>query len=520
MELSNSSKAHVDPVPTGISSSVHLLFFAIAIGLLSLLLAAEGAVADEKSTRPNIIVFVADDAGWDDSTAYGNRSIRTPNIQRLADTGVTFTQAFVTSPQCSPSRASMLTGLYPHQSEAEDLHEPIPPEVHILPTYLRDAGYYTGSVLKKHIGRAAARQFDWYAPRLGRFESFLDHAGERPFFLWVGFSDPHRPYYEGAIDQPHDPEKVRVPEHLADTPETRWEIARYYDEITRMDAWIGRYLDTLAERGLRQNTIAIYLSDNGPPFPRAKGSLYDAGIRIPYIWSWPARIEQGSRCDILTSTIDLAPTLIDAACVLPPDEMEGHSILATLCAEEHGSYGSGDYHESSPIAVFSQRNWHGTEDHIRSIRTDRYKLIINTYKDQPFGLPPDVAQSKTWNSLRELKEKGELNRYQRLNFDVPRPQVEFYDLEHDPNEYDNRAWDDAYSDEQAKLFRALDVWMAQMDDYPPGPEPKGDAVDRVTGRPREWRHRLLLWAERYVAPWLLPLVEKTPSSGRSSRGAE
>mgnify|MGYP006272642639 CR=1 FL=1 len=473
----------------------------IVILVLVSVLAAQGVVADEESTRPNVLVLVADDAGWDDSTAYGNPRIRTPNIQRLADTGLTFTRAFVTSPQCSPSRASMLSGRYPHQVGAEDLHTPVPVDVTILPSYLRREGYFTGSVLKQHIGRAARRQFDWYSPRLGRFDTFLERADGRPFFLWVGFMDPHRPYYRGTISDPHDPATVRVPAHLADTPETRREIARYYDEITRMDEWIGAYLDTLEERGLRENTIVVYLSDNGSPFPRAKGSLYDTGIRTPYVWSWPAAIPEGRRSDRLVSTIDLAPTLLDAGGAAVPPGMEGESILGVLRGGDEASGRS---------FVFAQRNWHGTEDHIRAVRSENYKLIINTYTERPFGLPPDVAQSRTWHALLEKREEGSLTPFQRLNFTLPRPPVEFYDMRRDPNEYTNRAWQEEYAEEQLQLFRVLDDWMTRTDDFPPGPEPPPDAVDRITGRPLEWRHRLLRWAERFVAPWLLPLVEHEP----------
>ncbi|MFW6223307.1 MAG: sulfatase [Spirochaetota bacterium] len=469
--------------------------------LLVLILSAEGAVADEESGQPNIVVFVADDAGWDDSSVYGNRRVRTPNIQRLADTGMTFSRAFVTSPQCSPSRASMLTGLYPHQTGAEDLHEPIPADVTILPDYLREAGYFTGSMLKQHIGRAASSRFDWYSARLGRFERFLDRADSRPFFLWVGFMDPHRPYLRGTIARPHDAAEVRVPAHLADTPETRGEIALYYDEISRMDGWIGRFLDVLEERGLRENTIVLYVSDNGWPFPRAKGSLYDAGMRTPYIWSRPNVIEPGTHHGGIASTIDLAPTLLDAAGAEIPAEMEGESIMGLLRGDESGQ---------GREAAFSQRNWHGTEDHIRAVRTERFKLIVNSYERQAFGLPPDIAQSDTWKSLLERREEGRLTPQQRLNFVHPRPPVEFYDLERDPHEYVNRAWDPEYAAEQHRLFLELDDWMARTNDYPPGPEPRPDATDRITGRPLEWRHRLLLWAERYLAPWLLPLVEREP----------
>jgi arylsulfatase A-like enzyme len=349
---------------------------------------------------------------------------------------------------------------------------------------------------------------------LGRFERFLDRAGERPFFMWVGFMDPHRPYYPGTLKNPHDPSRVRVPTHLADTPETRRELAHYYDEIGRMDAWIGYYLDLLEARGLRENTIVVFLSDNGAAFPRAKGSLYDTGIRTPYIWSWPDGAPTGARREGPTSTIDLAPTLLDAAGREVPARMEGRSMLGRVT--DGGSRDAADDPGPQPArqAVFSQRNWHGSDDHIRSIRTADFKLIINAYNTEPFGLPPDIAQSDSWRALLERRDEGRLNPAQRLNFQDPRPPVEFYDLRRDPHEYTNRAWDPAYAEEQQRLFRLLDAWMAETGDYPPGPAIVGraDATDRITGRPRDWRHRLLGWAERFVAPWLLPLVERTPQS--------
>jgi arylsulfatase A-like enzyme len=403
----------------------------------------------------------------------------------------------------------MLTGLYPHQTGAPDLHEPLPADQTILPTYLQELGYFTGNLLKQHIGRAAASQFDFYSRRLGALDTFLDQADGRPFFMWVGFQDPHRPYYSGATEPPHDPARVRVPAHLADTPETRRELALYYDEISRLDGWIGNYLAMLEERGLRENTLIIYLSDNGPPFPRAKGSLYDAGIRTPYIWSWPAVMAGGATSEGLASTIDLAPTLLDIAGAAIPPHMEGSSIRVTLLrlGDEDASTGTA---AAGREAVFAQRNWHGTDDHMRSVRTERYKLIINLYNQEPFGLPPDVAQSDTWQSLLERHAQGRLSPIQRTNFTLPRPEVEFYDLRRDPHEYTNRAWAPEYAEEQERLLRILDRWMAETDDFPPGPEPTGDRIDRVTGRPLNWRYRLLRWAERFVAPWLLPMVEADP----------
>ncbi|HYC33541.1 MAG TPA: sulfatase-like hydrolase/transferase, partial [Gemmatimonadales bacterium] len=145
--------------------------------------------------RPNILVFVGDDLGWRDTGPYGNRAIRTPAIDRLARTGLTVRYAFGTSPQCSPSRIGILSGRYPHATRTEDLHTPLPPGERLLPSFLRAAGYFTGHMAKTHYGPNAERQFEWYdretAPALPRF---LDAAGDRPFFLWVGFHEPHRPY--------------------------------------------------------------------------------------------------------------------------------------------------------------------------------------------------------------------------------------------------------------------------------------------------------------------------------------
>ena len=216
---------------------------------------AQSGSAPDSAERPNILVFVADDAGWRDFGAYGNDVVRTPTVDRLAATGLTFERAFLTTPQCSPSRISMLTGKYPHATGAEDLHMPLPEHETILPTYLRrEAGYLTGIMRKRHLGAPGNEQFDWYDPAeghdYGAFATFVDRAqtSDRPFFMWVGFHDPHRPYADSSIARPHDPARVRVPPYLADTPATRADLARYYDEITRMDRNIGTFLDKLERR--------------------------------------------------------------------------------------------------------------------------------------------------------------------------------------------------------------------------------------------------------------------------------
>jgi len=163
--------------------------------LLALALSGIPIAAQRPRERPNIVVYVADDLGWRDTGVYGNPVVRTPNIDRIARAGLLIRYAFVTSPQCSPSRISILSGRYPHTTRTEDLHTPTPAGVRILPGYLQAAGYYTGMMAKTHIGPEAERQFQWYSPETAaELPAFLDSAGTRPFFLWVAFHEPHRPY--------------------------------------------------------------------------------------------------------------------------------------------------------------------------------------------------------------------------------------------------------------------------------------------------------------------------------------
>jgi N-sulfoglucosamine sulfohydrolase len=250
-------------------------------------------VRGQSQGKPDILVFIADDAGWRDFGCYGNPAIRTPNIDALAAAGLRMERAFVTSPQCSPSRTSMLTGEYAHTLGTEDLHTPLPEGKRTLAAYLKESGYFTGLIRKSHIGPDgldAIRLHPRCLRRIGRSPNsalFSTVPAPAPFFMWYGFIDPHRSYTEGAFDPPHRPEEVIVPPYLADTEDTRADLALYYDEIGRLDRNIGLAVEELKRRGRYENTLIIFLSDNGKPFTRAKGTLYDEGIRTPLIFHWP-----------------------------------------------------------------------------------------------------------------------------------------------------------------------------------------------------------------------------------------
>jgi arylsulfatase A-like enzyme len=434
---------------------------------------------------PNIVVFIADDAGLDFG-CYGNSGIKTPRIDALAGEGLRFDQAFVTTPQCSPCRTSILSGRYAHSIGTEDLHVPLPDGVPLVPSFLREKGYYTGMMLKSHLGPHGSRQFDWYDEGerlhtqgqwndlvLANTRTFLDQAGSRPFLLWVGFKDPHRPYDNPLNKAPevHGPEQVKVPSYLADTPETRSELALYYDAIHRMDGHIGLIVDELKQRGLYEHTLIVFFSDNGMPFPRAKGTLYDSGIQTPMIMTFPGRIRPGTVCPHLVSTIDLAPTFLRLAGLEPPQNMMGVD-LRPLFDEP-----------TIPVRdeIFAERNWHDTDAHMRCVRTSEYKLIFNGYPLARFPITGDQWQSPSWDDLRARHRIGRLTDAQAGLFLFPRPQFELYDIKQDPDEIHNLAGAPDYADRLEALYGQMQTWMVASDDYPPHKKRRMDLMDRETG---------------------------------------
>lgn len=443
-----------------------VLTFLVSLPLLSV--SSTVSAADQP---PGVIIFLADDVSWKDFGCYGNDAIHTPNIDAMAKDGLRFTHAFLTTSSCSPTRISVLSGRYPHATGAEDLHMPSPAGLKFMPTYLKEKGYFTGHMQKTHYGKHGVEQFDWYSKGLGEIDKFLDECGDRPFFMWVGFSDAHRPYKKDTFDPPHDPAKVKVPAFLVDDDATRADIAMYYDEIARMDMNIGLMLAELKKRGRLDNTLAIFFADNGMPFPRAKGTAYESGIGTPLVVQWPAVIKAGSEHTDLASVIDLAPTVLDVAGVAAPKEMQGRSMLKILKNPA----------EQGREIIFAERNWHNADEHIRCARTKQYKLIRNAYLDQPFGHPSDCSSCPSWNSLLQRKEAGKLAAGQGNIFQSPRPRWELYDVAKDPDEFRNLADDPKYKDVVAELSAALETWRAETGDFPQTKRRRADNVNRVTG---------------------------------------
>lgn len=418
-------------------------------------------------SRPNILIFIADDAGMDFG-CYGNRSIKTPNIDRLANEGILFKNAFVTSPQSSPSRTSMMTGSFAHTIGTEDLHAPLVEGTKMMPFYFAKAGYHTACMLKTHWGPEGDKQFDrmvpgGYLPDQGdlteetyhNYSTFLDESEDNPFFLWIGFRDPHRPYNRDACPRKNNPKEIVVPPYLVDNAITRRDLADYHDEISRMDENIGKMISILEKKEKLDNTIIIFLSDNGKPFPRSKGTLYDSGIQTPLIFMWKGKIMPGTTHENgLISSVDLAPTLLSLAGISLPQNIYGKSFHEIVF--DHTKRGR-DY-------IFAERNWHDTDEYIRCIRSEKYKLIYNAYYEFPHGTTADLKSSPSWHELKKQKDEGLLTKKQLQIFMAPRPVIELYDLQNDPCELNNIADIQEYTLKRSAMFNLLVQWQKETKD--------------------------------------------------------
>lgn len=427
----------------------------------------------------NVVLVVADDMGLQVG-CYGDPVIRTPNLDALAAEGTRFSHAFCTTASCSASRSVILTGLqnhangqYGHQHDVHNFHTFA--WVRSLPRLLAEAGYRTAFVGKMHVQPEEVYPFEQNLNQgipggshnpvamAEKAREFLLQRDSRPFFLYFCPTDPHRAGkgfanekdYPGVRRVVYDPERVPVPSWLPDLPETRSEWAEFYQAISRFDQGIGRLVEVLQETGHWEDTLILVLSDNGPPWPGAKTTLYEPGVRLPLIVRSPDQRRRGVVCDALVTWADLLPTVLEFAGVKGPEyPLHGRSFLPIL-EESHPQgwdevYLSHTFHE---ITMYYP---------MRAIRTRRYKYILNLAHPLPFPFASDLYASATWQAVlqRGVKEYGR----RKVEAYLHRPRHELYDLEKDPDEAVNLAEEPQYADILAELQGKLQTWQEKTKD--------------------------------------------------------
>lgn len=429
---------------------------------------------EEEKVQPNFIVFIADDAAWDDFGPYGNNNIKTPNINKLAEDGVVFTNAFLTTSSCSPSRCSILTGRYPHSTGAPELHMPLPVNQVLFAGELQKAGYYTAVAGKYHIGPKRAEFDSIYGGSPSGCENWVkaiqNRPKDKPFFLWLAAIDPHRDYFPNTIPEPHNPADVIVPPYLPDNDSTRKDLALYYDEISRLDSYLGKVMNELKQQGEEENTMVIFMTDNGRPFPRAKTRLYDSGIKTPFIVRWPEKLKKGT-ADALISSIDIAPTLCELAGAAISETFQGESFVPVLK----------NYSAQTRDFIAAEHNWHDYQACERAVRNKQYLYIRNAFPHLNASPPADAVRSITYREMIKMYHAGELNGNQLDCFIEPRPAEELYDVVKDPDQFNNLAENPGYADTLNKMRQLMNDWTEKFDDHVPE-NPTPDKFDRWSGK--------------------------------------
>jgi len=447
------------------------------------LLAASQSI--EKGEPVNIVLFIADDLAANDIGPYGNRVVQTPNIDRLAKEGILFSEVFASSPTCSPSRASIYTGMMPFHNGAHANHTGIKEGVRTLPDYMKEFGYAVALAGKYHIGPKRAYPFElihntnvperghegdgvlWTDLNMGPVDNWLDQASSKdnPFMLVVNDHSPHVIWPE---DPAYNPSDVDIPSRHVDTDDTRESRARYYTDITKMDRNVGKLLTSLKKYKLDKKTVVIFTADQGPQWAFGKWSLYDYGMQVPLLVTWPGVIEGGTDSDALVSLVDLLPTLVEIAGGSPPakpERIDGESFLPVLL---------GQTDEQRKI-VFGSHTGDRTMNRspMRMLRTKRYKYILNLAPEIRYQTHMDQAEDHdggreywpSWQSKSYTSKHAASVLWRYHN----RPPEELYDVKSDPKETINLVGNQHYADLLEQFRSEIEKWREQQGDTETGP---------------------------------------------------
>ncbi|WP_345328454.1 sulfatase [Novipirellula rosea] len=441
----------------------------LCIFVVTLCLATIGS-SSHAADRPNVVLFLADDISQEDIGCYGHPTIQTPHIDALAASGLRFDQAYLTTSSCSPSRCSMITGRYPHNTGAPELHTELPAGSVLFPQLLKDAGYYTVLSGKHHMGKNANVAFSKISKGKGpgKEEDWVQilekRPRDKPFFCWFASTDAHRDWAINDDAPKYDPADVVVPPYLVDSEKTREDLASYYHEVSRFDHYVGQVVAELKRQKVFDNTLLIVMADNGRPFPRCKTRLYDSGIKTPFVVHYPQGATHGVT-DSLISSIDIAATVLELAEVEKDERIQGVSFVPILK----------DAKASVREVVFAEHNWHVYRNHERLVRFGDWLYIRNNFTDQA-NLCVEAYTGGAGEDLWAAKAANDLTNPQQNVFLNPCPAEELYHVGKDAHQLKNLAANPETQQVLEKAREVLAQWTEQTGDtIPENPTPDRDA---------------------------------------------
>ena len=424
-----------------------------------------------KDLKPNIVIVMADDLDSGQLSCYGGQNINTTHIDELADEGMKFNNIICSEAMCVPTRASLFTGLYPMRHGAFQNHKKVYDSVPIKSVghYLGDLGYRVALTGKNDCTRPKSiypfEIIDGFETSCVSLTDDYSLAGIRnlvktskdPFCLFVMSINPHAPWTMGDPSE-FDAKSLKLPPNYVDTPETRADYTKYLAEVRRLDNQVGDVVQMLKDTGQYDNTIVIFLGEQGPKFPGGKWTLWDQGQKSSMIVKWNKTVKPGTSTNAIVQYEDIVPTLIDIAGGKPVADLDGKTFLDVLkdTSDSHRDFAYG-IHNNIP---------EGPAYPVRGIRSARYKLIENLTPEAKFHIkytmnPNDkgdvwaswVEQGKTSSEAKSLT--------QRI---VNRPPMEFYDLKNDPYELKNLAQNADYADMVQEYDIKLKQWMKEQGD--------------------------------------------------------
>lgn len=437
--------------------------------LLFLLLPSSFILAD---SRPNILWIIIDDMSANLS-CYGETLIETPHIDQLAENGVKFTKAFVTAPVCSTNRSAFITGMYQttigahqHRSGRGKLKINLPNGIRPIPELFQDAGYYTTITGWPNKGRENLGKTDYnfeWDKTMYDGADWSKRKKDQPFFAQIQLpGGKHRggdlegsrrfvKHFESVVGPKTDPAKVKLPPYYPRDPVLLEDWAAYLDSVRYTDYFVGQIVQRLKDEGDYENTVVLFMTDHGISHARGKQFLYEEGIHVPLVIAGPT-IEAGQVRNDLVEHIDIAALSLGLAKIDVPAYMQAKDIL------------SPDYKKRS--AIYSARDrCDETVEHMRCLRTQRYKYIRNFLPERPHMQPNRYKDKKDIIiALRTAHKAGTLTEIQGRIFEPTRPKEELYDLKKDPHETNNLAEDPAHQKQLLKFRAQLDQWIIDTND--------------------------------------------------------
>ena len=419
--------------------------------------------------EPNILWIVAEDLS-PIIPPFGDETVKTPNLTKLAEEGVRFTNVFSTSGVCAPSRASIATGMYQNSIGAHHMrttsmvgegpegimpYEALPPPyVKMHSQYFREAGYFASNNAKEDYQfRKPVTAWDESGPAA----HWRNKAPGQPFFSVFNLGITHESQVWEQRENPlliSEDLEVRVPPYLPTTEVALRDVRQVYSNIVALDLQVGRILAQLEEDGLADSTIVFFFSDHGGPLPRQKRMLYDSGLHLPMIIRFPDRWQAGSIDDQLISFVDFKSTILSLAGIEPPDYSDGRAFLGEFVETPKRQY----------VHAAADR-FDNQYDTIRAVRDSRYKYLRNYNLDQPYYLPlPYREQMPIMQELLKLNERGDLTDIQSQWFRLQKPLEELFDTDNDPHELHNLAGDSRYEEKLSELGNEMNEWLANIND--------------------------------------------------------